>query len=262
LTLALDQREAQALATWGLQGEQWREWLRRSPFGLDLFTGWHEAGGYRQLLGDDGYRERMVELLSRAVPRDCAAAGFGCTRRIDPACRAPGVCAQDPTGDLVDGARREGPVPGACDAFYAYYGDDLTIWVRFGARDRHRAVFWRYSDQVLLWVDGTPVAPGRWLDPPGYWVDERFFAVDVQGPDDHPAQTYVPGRLVTTIVSVLIHDAELAASRLFVPGPDELWTDPLVVRHGDALHVYPDRAAVDAGRPDRTIGVPDAFRRG
>jgi hypothetical protein len=223
---------------------------------LDLLTRWHEAGDYMYLLGNDAYRETMVELLSRAAPRDCAAAGFGCTRRIDRACRAPDVCSQEPAPDVVGDGPREGPVPGACGGFYGNYGDNLRIWIRFSARNRHRAVFWVDDrDPVMLWVDGLPVGREHWLDTLGYWVGDRFLVVEVQGPEAHPAQRYVISALVTAIVSVLIYDAELSSTLLLVPEPDELWTDPRVVRHGDALDIYPDLAALDAGKPDRSLSI-------
>lgn len=244
--------QRRASLRWGRQGEQWREWLRRSPLALDLFARWQEAGDYLYLLGHDAYRQRMVELLSGAAPRDCAAAGFGCTRRTDRACRAPEICAQDPAGPVTAG-RREGPVPGACDAFYGYHGD-LRVVVGFSAADRHRAVFWADGHgPVRLWVDGLPAGTGLVLEPPGQWVGDRFLVVQVQGPDDHPAQRFLPGALVTTIVSLLIYDARESSTRLLVPRPDELWTEPRVERHGDALHVFADPAARAAGRPDRTL---------
>ncbi|RSM61651.1 hypothetical protein DMB66_24355 [Actinoplanes sp. ATCC 53533] len=233
---------------------EWQEWLGRSPLGLDLVARWREAGDYRRLLGDEAYRQQMVDLLSRAAPRDCAAAGFGCTRRTDRACREPATCSREPGAGPAGEGRREGPVPGGCDAFYGYYGDDLRIQVSFAARDRHRAVFWADSQgPVRLWVDGVPVGTEHLLATPGYWVGDRFFVVDVAGPDDHPAQRYVLSDLVTAIVSLLIHDADQSSTHLLVPRPDELWTDPRVERHGDVLHVYPDLAARAAGRPDRTL---------
>jgi hypothetical protein len=236
------------------EGGQWQEWLRRSPVGRDLVARWREAGDFRRRLGDEAYRRQLVELLSGADPRDCAAAGFGCTRRVDRACRGPEICSREPGGGLAGVGRREGPVPGACDAFYGYHGDDLRIQVSFAARERHRAVFWADSrGPVRLWVDGVPVGTEHLLATPGYWVGDRFFVVDVPGPEDHPAQRYVLSDLVTTIVSLLIYDADRAAAQLLVPQPGELWTDPRVERHGDVLHVYPDPAARAAGRPDRTL---------
>jgi hypothetical protein len=233
-----------------MQGEQWREWLRRSPVGLDLFARWQQAGEFLALLGPDGYRQSLLELLSRAEPRDCAAAGFGCTRRVDRACRAPEVCSLDPGA----GPPREGPVPGACDAFWGYYGNDLRLQVRFSGRSGHRAVSWTDGqDPARLWVDGVPVGPEHVLESSGYWVGGRFFVADAQGPDEHPAQRYVPGELVTTILSVLIHDAEERSTLLLVPEPHELWTDPCVRHHGGILYVYPDPAARDADRPDRRL---------
>jgi hypothetical protein len=246
-------REVRGPQRWQWVGEQWRPWLRRSPVGVEVLTRWQQADEYLDLLGDVAYREQLVQVLSRAVARDCAAAGFGCTRRSDRSCQGPEVCAQDPVAD----PGREGPVPGGCDTFTGTWGDHLQVWVGFSAGHRHSAVmWWDDRDRVLLWVDGTPVGEQHTLDRYGHWISDRHFVVQVQGPQEHPAQAYAIGSLVTTVRSVLIHDAEQAVTQLLEPRSDETWTDPSIVRHGDELRVYPDRTAVVAGAPpDRTLPI-------
>ncbi|MFE2913427.1 hypothetical protein ACFXI0_21450 [Kitasatospora indigofera] len=245
---------------WGERGEQWKEWLRRSPAGVDLLVWWTDAGGdIRGLVGDAMYRERLAELLSRASPRDCAALGLGCTRRIDRSCREPWTCALDPVPGPADGARRRrcGPVPGACDAFTDCW-TEFGLTVRFTADDRHRAVHLRdraRSDRVSVWVDGIPVAEDAWLDESGVWVDDRLYVVEAAGPEDHPEQDFVFGRLGHVILSVVVHDVERATTQVLVPTAAESWTDPVVRREGDTWRLYPHRAAVDAGRPDRVLPV-------
>ncbi|MFF1871564.1 hypothetical protein [Streptomyces sp. CB03911] len=245
---------------WGERGEHWKEWLRRSPGGVDLLVWWTDAGGdIRSLVGDARYRERLAELLSRASPRDCAALGLGCTRRIDRSCREPWTCALDPVGRPGAGPRpsRCGPVPGACDAFLDCW-TEFGLTVRFTADDRHRAVHLRDradSDRVSLWVDGVAVAEGAWLDESGRWVDERLYVVDAAGPEDHPEQDFTFGHLGHVILSVVVHDVERATTQVLVPAAGESWTDPVVRRDGDTWRLYPHRSAVDAGRPDRVLPV-------
>lgn len=222
---------------------EWEAWSLRSPVAAELLA-WSS--------GDADARARLVEILARASPRDCAAAGFGCARRIDRPCREPATCVLDPVDRAGGGDWRQGPTPGACDAFYAT--GDVWIEIRFSADDRHRAVLWQENDApVLLWVDGVPVTVDATLDSTGYWVGRRFLVVDAEGPEDHPMQSWGPGLPVTGILSVLIHDAETAESRVLVPEPTQAWTEPQVVWTGRELRLYPDQAALGADRPDRVL---------
>ncbi|MFE2533578.1 hypothetical protein [Streptomyces sp. NPDC059371] len=239
--------------------EAWGEWLRQSPPGDELLAWWRQAGDGTRRVGREAYGERLAALLSAASPRDCAAAGFGCTRRMDRVCREPAVCRLDPVApsaaEEVARGEREGPVPGACGGFHGFRGD-FEVHVRFsGGRDRHRAVFWRDTagSAVRLWVDGVPVGSGAGLDSYGRWLDGRFLVVQAEGPDGHPRQSYGPGTLVTGIVSVLIHDAAHGSTRMLIPEPHERWTDPQVVLAGEALRVYATREAVATGVPDRIL---------
>ncbi|MFB7247380.1 hypothetical protein ACFCYX_33535 [Streptomyces populi] len=248
-----------------MRDETWDGWLRQSPPGTELLVWWQEARDGMRRVGRDAYRERLVDLLSAASPRDCAAAGFGCTRRIDRACREPSVCRLDPAvpsaaEEEVPHGEREGPVRGACGGFHGFRAD-FEVHVRFsGGDDRHRAVFWRdtSASAVRLWVDGVPVGSGTGPDSYGHWLDGRFLVVRVEGPDDHPRQSYGPGTLVTGIVSVLIHDAAHGSARTLVPGPHETWTDPQVVLAGETLRVYATREARAADVPDRILPVRPA----
>ncbi|MFI0967579.1 hypothetical protein ACH4S8_40305 [Streptomyces sp. NPDC021080] len=239
--------------------EAWGEWLRQSPQGGELLAWWQQARDGMHRVGREAYGERLAALLSAASPRDCAAAGFGCTRRMDRVCREPSVCRLDPVapsaaGEVLRG-EREGPVQGACGGFHGFRGD-FEAHVRFsGGGDRHRAVFWRdtAASAVRLWVDGVPVGSGVGLDSYGHWLDGRFLVARAEGPDDHPRQSYGPGTLVTGIVSVLIHDAVHGSTRVLIPESHERWTDPQVVLAGENLRVYATREAVTAGVPDRIL---------
>ncbi|WP_052720583.1 hypothetical protein [Actinoplanes rectilineatus] len=191
-------------------------------------------------------RDELVAASVRAEPRDFAAAGFGCTRRIDRACRGPEICSRPRTGDTDRRVRREGPLPGGCDAYHLTHPGGFA-WVDFSAGDRHRAVLWWESPAGgMLWVDGVRVGADHTLDGCGRWLDDRFYAVQAAGPDDHPAQSYAMGTLVHQIRSLLVYDAAHARTHLFEPGPAERWTDPIVVRDGDTLLLRPRRDAAPA----------------
>ncbi|MFJ5774600.1 hypothetical protein [Streptomyces sp. NPDC093094] len=239
--------------------EAWGEWLRQSPPGTELLVWWQQAPDKTRRVGRDAYGERLAALLSAVSARDCAATGFGCTRRIDRVCREPSVCRLDPAAPPAaeEGARgeREGPVQGACGGFHGSW-PGFEVHVRFsGGEDRHRAVFWRdvAASVVRLWVDGVPVGAGADLDSYGHWLGGRFLVVQAEGPDGHPRQSYGPGILVTRIVSVLIHDAVHGSTRTLVPGPHETWTDPQVVLAGETLRVYATGEARAADVPDRIL---------
>ncbi|MEU8241317.1 hypothetical protein AB0C07_23980 [Actinoplanes missouriensis] len=246
-----------AARRWRDAMDHWRDWLRGSATGVELYTRATARDEYQYLLGDDAYREQLIGILGRAQPRDCAAARFGCTRRSDRACRGPEICSQDRSPDDRE-VHREGPLPGACDTFYGDLGPEERLRVAFSAGERHRAVLWH--DRVLtgrLWIDGVPVGADVFLGEWGRWLDDRFYVIEVNGPDDHPEQEYGFGGAV--INSVLIHDADRSSSRVLEPTADERWTTPWVVREGDELLVFPDRQAAEAGAsPDRTLPAVEA----
>lgn len=234
---------------WRGADESWRGWLRRSTTAVELFTRWHESDEYEYLLGAGAYRDQLVEVLARVQPRDCAAAGLGCTRRIDRACRGPEICSRDRTHVPDDQVSREGPLPGACDSFYLQCRQG-HVWIQFSAGERHRAVLWcEGSHGGMLWVDGTRVGEEHTLDVSGQWLDDRFYTVQAEGPEGHPAQDYQMGGLATRIKSLLLHDAERSRTQLLVPGPDESWTDPSIVSDGRSLLVYADHHDVGNGIP-------------
>ncbi|GID92443.1 hypothetical protein ACFQFC_40390 [Amorphoplanes digitatis] len=247
---AIDVRGARR---WRWADEHWRDWLRRSGTAMELFTRRNESDEYRYLLGADAYRDQLVEALSRARPRDCAAAGFGCTRRIDRACRGPEICSRDRAEAPDDRTHREGPLPGACDSFYLDLGEGRA-WIGFSAGDRHRAVlWWENTSSGMLWIDGTRVGGDQTLDTSGRWLDDRFYTVQAEGPEDHPAQEYGMGSLSSRIRSLLLHDADRSSTRLLTPTPDELWTDPRIVRSGESLLVHARPDDIRTGTPPTRI---------
>ncbi|MET8153499.1 hypothetical protein ACIBSW_07950 [Actinoplanes sp. NPDC049668] len=248
--------EVRGARRWRWADEHWRDWLRRSGTATELFTRRNESDEYRYLLGADAYRDQLVEVLSRAQPRDCAAAGLGCTRRIDRACRGPEICSRDRAEAPADRTRREGPLPGACDSFHLDLGDGHAS-IEFSAGDRHRAVlWWEISSPAMLWIDGTRIAPEQTLDVSGRWLDDRFYMVQAAGPEDHPAQEYGMGTLSCRIRSVLLHDADRSSTKLLTPTPTEPWTDPRIVRDGESLLIYARPEDTKTGTPPtRTLPV-------
>ncbi|MBT2544131.1 hypothetical protein J7E99_26360 [Streptomyces sp. ISL-44] len=250
---------------WGRSAAGWQHWLARSPVGVDLLHWWFDEADLTALVGEDRYVERLAELLSKAAPRDVAAMGLGCSRRVDRACRFPEVCGLDPVVPPGGGilSHRHGEMPGACSGF-------IDCWTRheievdFTVGDRHRSVllFRGGPDAALLWVDGVSVGEGEWLDKGGHWLEERFFVIRIDGPKDHPLQGpgYDIGAQLYNIVSLVVYDAELRREHVFVPDDTENWTEPVLrVRNGTG-YVYADSAACEADTPDREfpIGEPPA----
>ncbi|MGV9268239.1 hypothetical protein ACWDRR_26650 [Kitasatospora sp. NPDC003701] len=244
---------------WGPWGEEWQDWLRRSPTGVDLLVWWRDEGDdLLALVGPQRYLERLAELLSRASPRDVAAMGIGCSRRIDRPCRDPRTCSQDLPDAPTGAARhRTGPVPGACSGFkdcWSAYGID----VEFTADGRHRAVHLQDpSDhsRMDVQVDGVRLAEALTLDSSGYWVGRRYYVVQAGGPPEHPEQGLTMGNLCCNILSLVVHDAALATTRILVPEATESWTDPELRLDGGTLYVYPNPQAREAGRADRVLPV-------
>ncbi|MEU2158842.1 hypothetical protein ABZ532_28180 [Streptomyces sp. NPDC019396] len=235
---------------------KWQPWLSRSPLGTDLIVWWWYESELRRRLGDRTYQDHFARLLAQASPRDCAALSLGCTRRTDRSCRGPETCALDPDLSAERLRHRTGPVPGACDSFCDF--DGVALHIDFTSDDRHRAVVMRDQERggrMSLWVNGVPAAHGASLDWGGYWLDDRHYVIQAEGPDGHPEQALAMGTLCCAIMSLVIHDAELAETRVLVPEPTELWNYPQVRRHGDTLHVYADPEAAEAGRPDRVLPV-------
>ncbi|MFD9410208.1 hypothetical protein ACFWBN_24795 [Streptomyces sp. NPDC059989] len=251
--------EKQVAARWGDSAAGWRHWLARSPVGVDLLHWWFDEADLTALVGEDRYVARLAELLSKAAPRDVAAMGLGCNRRVERACRFAEVCSLDPVvppGEEIP-SYRHGEVPGACSGFMDCWSRH-EIEVDFTAGDRHRSVllFRGNPSEARLWVDGVPVGEGQWLDKGGLWEEERFFVIRVEGPADHPQQGLGHiGAQLYAIVSLLVHDAERRITHLFVPDDTENWTEPVLrVRNGTG-YVYATPEACKADTPDRAFPV-------
>jgi hypothetical protein len=192
--------------------------LRRSPRALQLLQWLDDPHKVQLVLGRDGYREAMLSLLQQAQPGDCVAAGF----RED-----------------------------AGDANRAHFNsDELNILFHMSPEGRHRAVLWTEPDWpgAALWIDGRwtvgPKTPQ--CEPAGHWVDERVFAVQVPGPEDHPRQGLDFGGL-GRVRALLVVDASTQRHRVLQPSDDEHWPAPLLVKEGDRWLVYPEREAREGG---------------
>ncbi|MFD7260329.1 hypothetical protein [Streptomyces sp. NPDC059874] len=245
---------------WGDRVVDWQDWLARSPTGVDLLHWWFDEAELTSLVGEERYVERLGELLSQASARDIAAMGLGCTRRVDRACRFADICSQDPPPGEKLANYRHGGIPGACSSFIDCFSKH-EIDVTFADGDEHRSVllFRDHPGEARLWVDGVRVGEGEWLDKGGFWEDERFFTIRIEGPKDHPEQGLGPiGNQLYNIVSLLIHDARRGTTRKLVPEATESWTDPVLdVRDGEGW-VYPTREARAAGgTPDRVFPIDE-----
>ncbi|HET9642257.1 MAG TPA: hypothetical protein VFP68_02615, partial [Burkholderiaceae bacterium] len=181
------------------------------------------------VLGRDGYREAMLSLLEQAQPGDCVAAGF----RED-----------------------------AGDAHRAHFNsDELYIVFHTSPDGLHRAVLWAEPDWpgAALWIDG------RWIvgpkmsqcDRAGQWVDERVFAVQVPGPEDHRGQGLDFGGL-GMVRGLLVVDASAQRYRILEPSKDEHWASPWLVKEGGRWLVYPECKGRERGdMPSRVFGTVD-----
>ncbi len=251
---------------WGSGVVEWRDWLARSPVGVDLLHWWYDEAELTALVGEERYVERLGELLSQASARDIAAMGLGCTRRVDRACRFAETCSQDPVvppGEKL-ASYRHGGIPGACSSFIDCWSKH-EIDVTFADGDDHRSVllFRDHPGKARLWVDGVRVGEGAWLDKGGIWVEQRYFTIQIEGPQDHPEQGPGDiGRQLYNIVSLLIHDAERGTTRILVPEATESWTDPALEVRDGVGRVYPTwEARAAGGTPDRIIPLEEPEAR-
>jgi hypothetical protein len=233
---------------WAEDVDAREQWLANSPLAAALRAWWDTFPA----VGPVPDRERMLALTAQAQPRDCVAAGLGCTRRSDRSCREQAVCLQDPaSGQDQPEDRWQGPVPGGCDTFGS---GDGRFRLAFSTGRRHRAVLVGDSDQPFeLVVDGRPVPCDAGLDNDGGWVGGRCFVVATEGPERHPRQSYGPGTLVTRVLGLLVHDADTGSTRHLVPEDHEVWTWPQARVVGDEPRVYPSVEAREAGHADRVI---------
>ncbi|MDH6538637.1 hypothetical protein [Streptomyces sp. SPB4] len=237
--------------------DPWQERLSRSSGARAVRQWWADAAEQTERLGEDGYRERLGELLSRLSPRDFAALGFGCTRRIDRACREPQTCSQDPDPPPAGSAPlpRHGPVAGACSGFWDCYSR-FAVRAAFSADDGHLAVTVQGQwSTVMLWVDGIRVEAPNSLDETGYWVDDRFYVTEMAAPDDHPLQGHV-GMGAIAVLSLVIHDVATATTHVLDPEPHQNWSCPVAALRDGEWRLYPTLEARDADHPDRVLTLP------
>jgi hypothetical protein len=217
---------------------EWRECLSRSPLGLQLVEWLADPLKHQVVLGRDGYREVVLSLLHRAQHPDCAAAGF----------------------EFEPGSTQRG----------LFNTDELTIQFQHSPGGNHRSVLWSEPEWpgARLWVDAREVridahAPSSYCERSGRWVDERFFAVGVHGPMDHPLQQFPMGAELGAVMGLLIVDAARERQLIVQPQPHEQWDAPWLLVRGDAWCIYPNRAAHERGdAADRVIpfdgATPDA----
>lgn len=223
------ERDGQAWLRWGSVDWRWRHWLRQSPRAIALFDWLNDADKYRVMVGSDGYRQHVLELLATAVPEDCAAAGMDCDGSV---------------------AR--------------VVSELLEIRVEFSPAGSHRAVTWRDAawPAARAWVDGAAIVSASAAQPAetdmlGRWADERYYCIAIAGPRDHPRQDFADfDRYLGRIRSLLIWDAlNRTPHSVQTPQPSENWTAPAgTVREG-ALHIHGHARAAASAPTDRIVAL-------
>ncbi len=223
----------QAFLRWPPAVWQWREWLRRSPLGLDLVAKLSDPTKYIAVLGVDTWRSSVLELLRTAAYEDCVAAGF------------------DFDEDRLSGL---------------WNTEERAVAFVLNRARTHRAVIWTENAEQAgrLYVDGKPVrfageAPAEHTAFTGHWADDRFFNVPVPGPEEHPAQAYgIGGGPMGRVQGLLIHDADTGVHHVLQPTANQRWTDPwLEVRDGRwRVHADRSRGSHASGTADLVLELP------
>lgn len=204
----------------GWRAWTWREQFRRSRVALQLFDLFGDPDRYRTLLGDQGYRDAVIDLLGQATPPDGEAAGM------------------EPDGSFLD-----------------WTSDECSVQLHYSESLQHRAILWREPPQgsARLWVDGTLVTdPRQGLGvgaqgfSTGQWIRDRYFVMAVAAPDDHPGQKRSGLSDDPLVQGLLIWDATARQVRsIEMPDAGEVWHIPVLF---------------DAGTEWRILGNEDRIR--
>ncbi len=101
---------------------------------------------------------------------------------------------------------------------------------------------------AAMWVDGEPVdvpldARGdSRIDNWGNWLDERWFAAQLGGFDQHPKLAFKISALsLGNVLGVWVYDAVTRTSRSIAPPDDQLWADPSADLVDGRLVIYNSR---------------------
>lgn len=203
--------------------------VRRSALPLILNDWLWRAPKYRAVLGRRRYLDFVVGLVERAEPADLRAAAF-----------------------------KLGPPPHDHAWLTADYDPPCLVRER-APGGAHLAVLWSEDGPgagYRLWLDGSELefpaeVPDGVCDGVGIcWVDERFVAVRIAGPADHPAQQADIGSCFGPIMGIAIVDAERRTAHVLQPQDAEIWTTPRLEARGDEWWLYRDDAAA---APDRRL---------
>jgi len=133
----------------------------------------------------------------------------------------------------------------------------------------HRAMVWYPTGArgVCLWIDGRaialPVDESGCADTGliGAWTADRFYSLAII-PEEHPLQDWSVPFSRGVQRSLFIIDTQTGRQWLEAPGPEELWTFPLIAL-GDnhCLLLYADDKARDAERIARVIPLQGRHAR-
>lgn len=207
--------------------------VRRSALPLILNDWLWRGAKYKAVLGRTAYLDFVVGLVERADPADLEAAAF----------------------DLTD-------ANGAQASLLIDYEPPCVVLAR-GPAGGHVAVLWSEDgpgEGYLLWLDGgqlafpAAVADGVCDSLNPHWVDERFLALSIAGPADHPAQRGEIGSRFGHIRGLAIVDAERRSVHVLQPHDDESWTAPRLEARGDEWWLFRDGRATT---PDRRLPRQD-----
>lgn len=216
-------------ALWGRVPAAHLDRLRQSPLPLTLNDWLWRGPKYEAVLGRRGYLDHLIALIERAEPADLEAAYFKL-----------GSPPQEHAWLFVD-------------------QDAPSGTLRRGPGGAHAAVLWCDGDRSAgweLWLDGArlefpaDVPHGVCDEAWDAWLDERFYAVRIAGPDDHPAQQTHIGSWFGHIMGLAIVDAERRRIHVVQPRPHERWTAPRLVAVGEDWLIYRDDAAAT---PERSL---------
>lgn len=122
----------------------------------------------------------------------------------------------------------------------------------------HRGLLWHAydADALRLWIDAREVAlptdtrGASLAEPPGGWVDERFFSIEVIAAD-HAAQDWTRRLGRGQVRGLLVCDALEQRERTALPQAEEIWTFPQLRVLDDRVRLYADEADLEADRAAR-----------
>ena len=127
---------------------------------------------------------------------------------------------------------------------------DWAARVSFSPNGAHQALLFagdvtEWAGGAALWIDGEAVAVPRsadgssLIDDLGEWLDDRFFAVQVGGLDNHPLATVaLTSHGLGNVRGLWIYDAVQRRARTILPRDDQAWRGPVGALRNGRLRIY------------------------